>query len=290
MLRPVLAVVAGLLASGLARPLGAQQLRGRLLDLHSDAPIAVGVVTLLALDGSTVAASITDSLGNWRLVAPVAGSYLVAARRIGYQPWTAGPVEVKPTEVLDFVFHLRPAPVQLSPTHIVASATRRQLESSGFYERQRADFGLFLTPEAIEKRRAARLSDLLLSLPGVRLVSTSTGTAGGQHVQLRAGNLSPGGVCRPRVIVDGVIFARGDARPRKLDGVVAPTLEQAVEDEIQQIEKGLSIDDIAPPSNIAAIEIYRTATQVPVQFGGSSIETSCGVIVIWTKRGPARTP
>ena len=282
---PILAL---LLAAAGSRPAPAQQLRGRLLELHSDVPIPVGVVTLLTPDGRPVAASVTDSLGNWTLVAPEAGSYLVAARRIGYQPWTAGPIEVKKAEDLRFLFHLQRAPVLLAPEYVTARTTQRHLELAGFFERQRADFGIFLTPDAIERRRAVRISELLLGLPGVRLISTSDGSAGGSHIQLRAGNLSPGGVCRPRIIVDGVLFARGDARPRRVNDAIAQTLEQAVDDEVQQVEKGMSIDDIAPASAIAAIEVYRTASQVPVQFGGASVETSCGVVVIWTRRGTPR--
>jgi hypothetical protein len=48
---------------------------------------------------------------------------------------------------------------------------------------------------------------------------------------------------------------------------------------------GLTIDDIAHPSTIAAIEVYRSGVQVPVQFGGNSVETQCGVIVVWTRVG-----
>jgi hypothetical protein len=32
-----------------------------------------------------------------------------------------------------------------------------------------------------------------------------------------------------------------------------------------------------------AIEVYRSASEVPIEFGGNS--ASCGVIVLWTTRG-----
>jgi hypothetical protein len=35
--------------------------------------------------------------------------------------------------------------------------------------------------------------------------------------------------------------------------------------------------------NIEAIEVYRSASEVPMEFGGNS--ASCGVIVLWTTRG-----
>ena len=270
------------------RPAGAQQLRGHLLDLYSNQPIPIAVVTLRSLDGAMLAASITRDDGRWTLRAPGPGQYLVGAKRIGYQPWTAGPVEVGADEELTFHFHLRPLPALLTPTQVTARSTQRNLELAGFYERQRSDFGHYLTPEAIEKRQARRVSDLLLGLPGVHLVSGSSGSAGGMHIQLRAGNLSPGGVCRPRIYLDGIIFARGDARPVRTDNGRAQAVEQLVEDELHRMDQAFNLDDIGPPSDIAAIELYRTASQVPVQFGGASIETACGVIVIWTRRGTPR--
>ena len=270
------------------RSAGAQQLRGHLLDLSSDEPIPLGMVTLRTLEGAIVAASVTDDEGRWDLRAPGQGQYLVSARRIGYQPWTAGPVVVNADEELTFHFHLRRLPAMLAPTEIVARSTQRNLELAGFYERQRSDFGFYLTPEVIEKRQAKRVSDLLLGLPGVHLVSSSSGSVGGMHIQLRAGNLSPGGVCRPRIYLDGIIFARGDARPVQDESGNIQATEYYVEEQLRRMDQAINLDDIGPPSDIAAIEVYRTATQVPVRFGGASIETACGVIVIWTRRGTPR--
>jgi hypothetical protein len=195
-------------------------------------------------------------------------------------------VEVKRGDDLRSVFHLRRLPVMLDPVEVSAAATRRYLELAGFYDRQRADFGHYVTAEDIEKRQAARITDLLTSLPGVNLVSMSPGGVGALSVQLRGSNLSDGGVCRPRVFVDGVMYARGDSRLKRAAG--GQDVERRVEDEIQELDEGLSLDDIGHPSIIAAIEVYRSASQVPVQFGGTSVETLCGVIVIWTRTGTMR--
>lgn len=54
------------------------------------------------------------------------------------------------------------------------------------------------------------------------------------------------------------------------------------------LDQSLGLDDIGPPGDVAAIELYRSANQVPVRFGGTSVETLCGVIVVWTKRGFVR--
>src|SRR3989440_9022901 len=56
-------------------------------------------------------------------------------------------------------------------------STRRFLELAGFYDRQRADFGYFITPDFIEQRQPVRITDLLSGLPGVSLVQTEIGRA-----------------------------------------------------------------------------------------------------------------
>jgi hypothetical protein len=268
-------------------PASAQHLRGRLLELGSRDPIVAGVVTLLAASGAPLDSARTDDDGRWQLDAPAPGRYYVAAKRLGYKPWTSAAVEVRQDDDLTFVFHLSRAAIRLHPIEVSARAMRQYLDRAGFYERQRSDFGHFITPEAIEKRRAARITDLLLSVPGVNLARMTTGSAGALFVQLRGSNISDGGVCRPRVFVDGILFARGDSRPARPDRNAS--VERRVEERLERLDQGLSLDDIGHPSTIAAIEVYRSATQVPVQFGGTSVASLCGAIIIWTKTGTRRT-
>jgi len=234
-----------------------------------------------------VAAATSDAGGYWRLDAPAPGTYYLSARRIGYQPSTSAAVTVRQGDDLSFEFRLRPAATTLSAVEVSAQAMRRYLERAGFYERQRADFGHFISPEKIEARQAARITDLLTSVPGVTLVRMTTGTVGAFYVELRGSNIGEGGVCRPRVFVDGVLFAKGDSRPAR--PAPANAVERRVEQEAQQLDQGMSLDDIGHPTTIAAIEVYRSATQVPVEFGGTSVGTLCGAIVIWTRTGTRRT-
>lgn len=287
MLKFCVALTTLLLALADIQSAGAQRLRGRLLDLDTDQPLVAGLLTLMTADRASLITAVTDTGGYWEFEIPAAGFYFIAARRLGYQPWLAGPVEATPGADVDFVFHLRRLAIQLTPVEVSAEAVRRYLAATGFYDRQRADFGFFLTPERIERRQASRITDLLTGLPGVRLITPSVGSAGPRSVQLRGSNLSQGTICRPRVFVDGIIYAQGDARPRTLrEGT--PETERAAE-QIRRMEQGVSLDDIGHPSTIAAIEIYRSATQVPVQFGGTSVETLCGVIVVWTRSGTMRS-
>ena len=280
----LLLAVALLLAAG-TRAASAQRVSGRLLDVESQAPIPGGTLALLSANHSEIATAVSDADGQWSLEAAEPGHFYIAARRIGYQPWVSGVFELGAGADVTSVFHLRALAIVLDPVEVRAKALRRHLAAAGFYERQRGNFGHFVSPEDIERRQAPRVTDLLTSIPGVNLAHTTGGGAGPTHVFLRGSNLSQGGLCRPRVFVDGLMFSRGDSRP------VRVRVEEATEradDQLQRMDQAMSLDDIGHPSTIAAIEIYRSASQVPVQFGGSSVETLCGVIVIWTRTGTMR--
>jgi TonB-dependent Receptor Plug Domain len=264
----------------------AQHLRGRLLELETDRPIAAGFLTLLTTGRSPITAAMTDADGNWRLEVPRPGVYYIAAERIGYERWIAGPVELAAKDDWNSVFHLRPVPIQLEPIEVQVAAVRRYLEYNGFFERQRSNFGHFVTPAAIQQRQAARVTDLLTGIPGVQRVALPGGRVGPGQILLRGSSLSQGSYCRPRVFVDGLMYSRGDARPVRLRDPDAT--EQTQDDLVQRMDRALSLDDIGHPSTIAAIEVYRSASQIPVQFGGSSVETLCGVIVVWTRSGRMR--
>jgi hypothetical protein len=267
----------------------AQRLHGRLIDLVSDQPIPAGILTLLTEDGDPMATVVTDEAGNWVLNAPSPGHYYVEAKRLGYQPWIDGPVTVRRGEDWNAVYHLRPLAVRLDPVEVSAQATVRYLELTGFYDRQRGNFGHFVEPEAIERRQAAKVTELLGFIPGVRLVSTGGGL-GRTQVQMRGSHQVQGGLCRPRIFVDGLIYNRGDSRPFGLDGWGNPerALDPNENRELLTVYEEVDIDDIVHPSSIAGIEVYRSGAQVPVRFGGTSIQTRCGVIVIWTKAGQIR--
>lgn len=281
-----LVLVAALLWLAGTQIASAQRVSGRLLDLESNDPIPGGILTLLSPDRTEIATAVSDAEGHWSFETPAAGVYYIAARRIGYQPWVSGAFEIEQGDDVTSVFHLRALAVMLDPVEVRTAALRRYLASAGFYERQRGNFGHFVGPEDIEKRQATRVTDLLTAIPGVNLAQTTPGGVGPTHVQLRGSNLSQGGLCRPRVFVDGLMYSRGDARPVRLRE--GEEFEQLLADQMQRIDQALSLDDIGHPSIIAAIEVYRSASQVPVQFGGTSVETLCGVIVIWTRTGTIR--
>lgn len=276
--------VAVLVVFGAARNGSAQQIRGRLVDAGTNRPVASARVSLHDADSMVVQTAMSDADGRWTLHAATPGVYRVVARRIGYRQTISERVKLEAGAEPNLLLELEPMAVALDAVTAAAAAIRRNLEMNGFFTRQKGNFGHFVGPEAIERRQAARITDLLTTIPGVQLVAS--GDVGPAQIGLRGSSVTDGALCRPRVYVDGLMYARGDSR--RVRARASDATEQA--DIELRMDRSLSLDDIGHPSTIAAIEVYRSASQVPVQFGGTSVETLCGVIVIWTRTGGIRDP
>lgn len=126
----------------------------------------------------------------------------------------------------------------------------------GFYERMEATRGRFLTRDDIEQRRPSLASHAIENVPGIR---TRSSTNDGMLVWF-AGNekatLSGVVICGPRLLINGLeVHQGGDGGP-------------------------LAIDRFVSVHEISGVEIYRSAAQLPPQYGGA--HAACGVILIWT--------
>lgn len=191
----------------------------------------------------------TDAHGQWVLTGVPVGTHTLEVRAIGYLPGHA-PVDVVAAA----------APVKVALLTIRAAldtvrvrASRVRLTGTGFDDRARSGAGRYMTAEYIARRRPNVTSDLLRTVPGIRL---DRGTLGETQLTVRG----PFGRCAPAVYIDGHHM------------------------------RGLSAEDVdswAHPDDIAGIEIYAGAL-VPPEFQEGM--TGCGSIVIWTKpfNNPAR--
>ncbi|HEY0930024.1 MAG TPA: carboxypeptidase-like regulatory domain-containing protein [Gemmatimonas sp.] len=99
--------------------------------------------------------------------------------------------------------------------------------------------------------RFSLISDAMRSLQGIEIVAAG---GGAQAVSRRASGraATAGSGCTLRVLVDGVL------RP-----------------------EGTSVD-VAPPSDIHAVEVYVGSSRIPPQFGGFRDELACGLVAVWT--------
>jgi len=281
-------IVAAGLVLACAQPVWAQRVHGQLLDLETKRPLDGGLVTLRTARGERVGSVAATTQGFFEIIAPSSGFYYLEVNRLGYGLLRDGPFQLEADGDREVLYSLQRQAFQLAPIEVNAEAPKARstyLEQVGFYERQKADFGHYITRDEIERRQAHRFTDLLRVIPGVRILPSGNGGSG-SSIQLRGSMLSLGGVCHPQVIVDGLVVLRGTARPWRPanSGPEDRATEQALP-ALDPDREQVSIDDVVMPDDVEAIEVFRSGVQVPVRFGGTSTSTQCGVIVIWTRRG-----
>ncbi len=243
--------------------LSAQTVRGRLLDGRTRTPIATGRVLLLTESSQIVAQSLTDSLGAFELRAGSPGLFYVRGERIGYTTATDGILDILEGGEISIDFYLLPAPVEIPGVAVSVDgpdpldrALQRRLRLGGFFERLRAGFGHFLTPDEIEARQPTRPRDLFRTFTGVEVVA-NVQFATSDIVTMKCANgprvgLSPSKDRGFSVWVNGLRVFLGTAWDMKDDVAVA---------------------------DIAALEVYTRVAQIPTQYSGSGV---CGAIVVWT--------
>jgi hypothetical protein len=233
---------------------GAQSIMGNLLDAQTGRPILLGYVGLLMEDGERVAWTLADEEGFFRLDAPEPGSYMLYGESLGYRSSVEGPILLGEDQLIPAEFRLDPMPVVLDSLRVVAESKRFSLVMAGFYDREQTGLGHFIGPEKILERFEARqITDFLWSVPGVRLMPRDN-MAGGGYVPLMRSAATLRGFCLPDVY---------------LDGIPQPSADQ--------------LDDIIMPYDIEAIEVYRSASEVPARY--TTAGANCGVILLWTRKG-----
>lgn len=235
-------------------PLDAQQnLHGRILGLvveqENGKPIEGVEVRLRGLDFVRV----SDERGRFVFETVPPGARVLEVSHLSYRVRTDS-ILLPPEETLEIQVSLSPDPIPLDP--ILVSIRSKVLESSGFFRRKEQGLsGVLLTRAEIQDRRPSRLTDLFISMPGVRMANRD-GVLGPVVVFPR-GNLLGGGAesCYPAIWLDGVLTTEVD------------------------------VDNISPET-VEGIEVYQGAG-APLRFS-----TDCGAIIIWTyipvKRGGGR--
>jgi len=280
-------VVAGL-ALACVQPAWAQRVHGRLLDMETRLPLDGGLVTLRTARGERIGSVAAVRDGTFSISVPGAGFYYVEVNRLGYRLLRDGPFELEPGGDREVVYSLQRMAYQLAPIEVNAAAPKTRsayLQQVGFYERQKSDFGHYITRDEIEARQPHRFTDILRVIPGVRILPSQTGGSG-STIQLRGSMIGAGTVCHPQIIIDGLVVIRGTSRP--WSRAAQTTNDQATEQAVPALDpdrEQVTVDDVVMPDDVEAVEVFRSGVQVPVRFGGMSTASQCGAIVIWTRRG-----
>ena len=223
---------------------GRASVRGRVTTLDRR-PLVNAIVRVLG-SGTQVR---TNTEGNFAIVDAGAGTQTVEARAIGYQPMRQ-PVQLRESEPTVVTLRLPVQRVQLDTVRVVAGKTIAP-EVRAIERRWRTGTGTIMDGRTVRERATLFVTDALRGINGASVRQVG---GFGQTVMLRAVN---GVECSATVVIDGSPLAASTTA-------------------------NISIDEIARPEDIAAIEIYPRVNMVPPEF--LTMASGCGVVAIWTKR------
>lgn len=275
-------------------------IRGQVVDPEGNPVGAAQVMVGGGDDGS-----LTDEVGAFQVAGLSAGIHSLEVRHIGYAPRTFT-VEVDAGDLVELAVALEVAPVRIA--NVIARGRR---DATGFDARRQRSTGHFITREDIDEQRPARFTDLLRSVPGVRLISTG----GGERVEMtgrdpqRFSNLAPldpgltSSTAAGHTREGRFKAATGQSTrpsPEQKDPVGATAAAAAgmnMRDDVGNCSVLYFIDGVPfeplsngrisneiPPHHIHGVEIYTRASSVPGEYRRPGYE--CGVILIWTREAP----
>lgn len=220
------------------------------------------------VEGTTLQAT-TNAAGRYLITgAPANSRVMLRFRSIGYRP-ERQPVVLAAGDTTWASARLIPTAVVLPEVAVTAEAPRapRGIGLEAFEERRAKGFGRFLDSTDLRRRELLRLGDVLATQTGIVIWrDPRTGMSARALSATRVDN--EGNRCPMSVWLDGVQIYSPPGPPGTRGG-------------------GYSAE---PPDlntllvhQIAAIEIYRSGADTPMEYGGTN--AGCGTLILWTKRG-----
>ncbi len=248
-----------------AAPARWSRLEGQVVDT-TGRPIAFATIDVAGARTGAV----SDSVGKFQILHLSSGATQFRVRRLGYFPGDFD-VVLPAESALIVTIHLTAVPILIDS--LVGNAPRRDLglDAVGFSQRmlERKMGGgssTFITEQDIERRHPDQPSDMLITVPGVRLTyERNTAVPRGR------------GGCLINVWVDGH-YMNPYLYPSNASGA-GGTFAQG--SRATTVPPGQGLDALIGPHEIAGMEIYPNASEVPFRFQVDA--GGCGAIVIWTK-------
>lgn len=210
------------------------------------------------------ASRVADSTGRALFNMRRPDSLRLQVRRMGFSPWIGW--ALKDSVTREFIADMIPLPRALNAV-TVEGRRDTPLARRGFYDRMQrvtkgAQAARFITPEELDLRNPLNISSVL---GGDRYVKVEN--YNGRAILMSTRNPN----CAMDVLLDG----------QRLSG----TLEEAMgmRPGKPDIRTLTSIDEIVNVQSIAAIEVYGSVAQAPVELqraAGSSF--GCGLVALWT--------
>jgi hypothetical protein len=187
----------------------------------------------------------TDADGRFTIRDLPPRRHLVRVRRVGFAP-TFLMADLSDSTSTRARIVMREFAGQVLGT-VVVRANRGNARLEGFLTRAEKGngFGRFITAEQIAQRSPIQSSDLLWTVPGVRVTRTNRG---GTMLLGRGG-------CRMALFINGF-----------------PAPQMA----------GAGLDEMVNPMDLAGIEVYNGQGGVPAELMRGPAN-ACGTVAVWTK-------
>ena len=220
---------------------GRSRVTGKVLNKYGQ-PIAGARVELQ----NTGAATKTRPNGEFTLDSLPSGTQTIEVRQLGFAP-TEVPVELSAASPQNVTVKMADYVPVLSEMRVTAQR-ERGLSDVGFADRKKSGMGYYLDSDALKGRQTTQFSDMLRTVPGIRV------QPGGNGTNVITSSRDPTGGC-VTFYVDGAPW--------------------------QQMTPG-DLDTYVRPEEVAALEVYNGST-TPPQFQQPGM-TGCTTVVIWTER------
>ena len=213
----------------------------------SGAGVAGAEITLVHSDRARI---VTGDSGEFRITGLSAGTNVFNVRRIGFQSASFTAV-LKPGRTHRATMMLTASPQPLPAVAIADTATTSHWLDQ--FDRHRSgNRGTFITRDQIVRSGARTGTDIVRTVPGIRLVPSRR--AGGYQVVMNRG--AGARTCFPSMFVHGLPYSG------TLDDFIAEDIE--------------------------ALEVYVGVSEIPPELDKNG-RGVCGAIVIWT-RDPGKKP
>lgn len=239
-------VLAAALLGGAQKAEG-QLLFGQLLDQATRQPISGAMVQMLNAENELLLVVQTAQDGRYQLLAPTAGRFRIVVSRIGYEEGGSDLIRLEAGQSLQANLILPPAPIAIAGVTAEVEARPWQVEQPAVlwpYFERRDFYGKLGQGRFVDREALEGWSGGIETIPEVQQMLMTMQVRGGLMVGIPC--------TEPAWFLDG--FRLRDA----------------------------NINDFIGVNQIEGIEIYRRATEIPGEFGGS--DSQCGVVAIWTRR------
>ncbi|GMV07778.1 MAG: hypothetical protein AMXMBFR53_40530 [Gemmatimonadota bacterium] len=250
----------------LERGPGYSRVRGTVVEAATGQSVADAEVVLLDTLDAVMAAVVTDRQGRFTLSPRHGGAFVLVVGRLGYAD-VRTPLRCLDGERLVLRVSLDVEAVELGGLDVTTRATPRSAELSvaGFESRRIQVPGFFVDEAEIAERRPTRLTDVVGRAPGASVLRLGGRVVDVRFLRGQGVTLKGAGPCLPSIWLDGVRVREGGRPEGDLRSATFPLL-----------------NDLIGPEQVAAIEVYASSASVPAPFRGTG--SSCGVVVVWSRR------